>query len=109
MAERAIVDIVRAYLRRLAEDGFDVRFAVLHGSHATGRADEWSDIDVVVVSPRFDGQTLRADVDRLWLATLDVDSRIEPVPCGLREWTEGDDRALIESARRTGYAIDLAA
>ena len=107
MAPGTAVEAVRAYARRLNEEGFDVRFAVLYGSYANGSPDEWSDIDVVVVSPRFDGPKDRADIDRLWVATLDVDDRIEPVACGLDEWEHDDARALIEIARRTGQRIEL--
>ena len=107
MADGAAVATVRAYLRRLVDLGLEPRFTVLFGSHAVGEPDEWSDIDVVVVSPVFDGRKDRGDIDCLWVATLDVDDRLEPIPCGVREWEHDDARALLEIARCTGRRVDL--
>ena len=107
MASRSVENSIRAYLHRLLEDGIDVRFGILFGSHANGRAGDWSDIDLVIVSPRFDGEKDRRDIDRLWISTLDVDERIEPVACGVDEWEHDDLRAIIEIARRTGTRIDV--
>ncbi len=109
MADDAIIETVRAYLRRLAHKGLDVGFAVLFGSHLEGQPHEWSDIDLVVVSSRFDVTKRREDIDLLWVAAMEVDARIEPIACGVQEWADGDERAVIESARRTGRAICPAA
>ena len=96
---------VRGFLRSLAGEGVVARFGVDFGSQATGTADRWSDIDLVVVSPRFDGRLRRDDIDRLWELAADTDVRIEPIPCGEREWVEDDSRAIIEIARREGVVI----
>jgi len=97
---------VRAYLQELRAHGVDARFAVVFGSYATGRATEWSDIDVVVVARRFDTTIRWDDVSVLWCVAARVDSRIEPVACGERQWTEDDSSAIIEIARREGERID---
>ena len=107
MAAPEIVEKVRAYLEGLRASGFEVSFGVLFGSYARGDTDRWSDIDLLVISPRFDGRKNRSDIDRLWLATLDADERIEPVPCGLLEWTTDASRPLVEIARREGDKIEL--
>lgn len=107
MAAADIIEKARGYLQGLRTSGFEVSFGILFGSHALESAGEWSDIDLVVVSPRFDGQKLRADIDRLWVATLDADERIEPIPCGLQEWLSDDSRAIVEIARRHGRKITL--
>jgi predicted nucleotidyltransferase len=90
-------------LRR--DHGLDVNRAVVFGSYATGRADEWSDIDLVVVAPRFDGTFTRDDVSLLWRVAAHTDSRIEPIPCGVRQWEEDQSSAIIEIARREGQVI----
>lgn len=51
MVDRGVVSGVRSFFRRLADQGFAVSFGVVFGSQATGDADEWSDIDLLVVSP----------------------------------------------------------
>jgi predicted nucleotidyltransferase len=107
MVAAETIEKVRGYLEGLRTAGFEVSFGVLFGSHARGENHLWSDIDLLVVSPRFDAGPARDDVDRLWLATLDADVRIEPVPCGLVEWREDEARPLVEIARREGYKVEL--
>ena len=65
MVDESVVTSVRTYLRNLRAHGLAVRFGVLFGSQTTGRADRWSDIDLVVVSPRFDAMQDRQDVGLL--------------------------------------------
>lgn len=105
MVDQAIVDSVQDYLRHLIDQGLAVSFAVVFGSHAKGSSHEWSDIDLLVVSPRFDGSLDRDDISRLWRVAARTDSRIEPVPCGARQWDEDVSRAVVEIARREGTRI----
>lgn len=107
MVKKSIVKNIRNYLRILTVNGFDVRFGVVFGSQIKGNADMWSDIDLLVVSPRFDHLTNRKDIDQLWQIAAHVDSRIEPIPCGEKEWTEDQSRAIIEIARREGERISI--
>ena len=87
------------------KQGIPVAFGVVFGSQATGRADEWSDIDLVVVSPHFDAGIRRDDVDRLWRVAARTDNRIEPIPCGERQWREDTSSAVLEIARTQGATI----
>jgi len=109
MAEATVVAAVRTYLGALKEHGLAGCFGVVFGSHATGRTDKWSDIDLLVVSPDFDDGLSRSDVDHLWRLAARTDSRIEPVPCGERQWREDASSAIIEIARREGQRIGLVA
>ena len=61
----------------------------------------------MVVSSRFDGPRDRRDVDLLWRLAARIDSRIEPVPCGEKQWEEDDSSAIVEIARREGKRVDL--
>jgi hypothetical protein len=92
-------------LQHLSEQGLAVSFAVVFGSHAKGESHEWSDIDLLVVSPRFDEPLERDDINRLWRVAARTDSRIEPIPCGTRQWTEDASMSIIEIARREGTRI----
>ena len=106
MVDAVVIGAIRRYLEALRHDhALDVRHAVLFGSYARGQADEWSDIDLVVVAPRFDGAYSRADVTLLWRVAAHTDSRIEPIPCGERQWIEDDKSAILEIARREGQVI----
>ena len=43
------------HIRALEEQGIQLQKAVLFGSHALGQANEWSDIDIALVSEAFAG------------------------------------------------------
>ena len=49
-----IREVIDKYIRALEENHIHVRRAVLFGSYAGGRANEWSDIDIALVSESFD-------------------------------------------------------
>ena len=105
MVDASIVEIVRQYLRTLNEQGVPVQCGVIFGSHASGYTNTWSDIDLLVVSPRFDGERKRADVNLLWHIAARTDSRIEPIPVGQHQFERDDSSAIIEIARREGHKI----
>jgi predicted nucleotidyltransferase len=89
----------------LAKRGVKVPFVVVFGSQATGRTHKWSDIDLVVVSPKFDRPRRLKDTLLLWEVAAETDCRIEPIPCGEKQWVEDDSSAIIEMARREGQAV----
>ena len=106
MVESTIIDAVRRYLAALPAEGIHASRAVLFGSFATGQADEWSDIDLVVIAPEFDAGRDFDTIRRLWETTILADNRIEPIPCGEVEWAGGDGRPILEIARREGVVIE---
>jgi predicted nucleotidyltransferase len=105
MVESSIVTTVRRYLAALPAEGIHPRRAVLFGSFARGQSGEWSDIDLIVIAPEFDGPHDIVQVEALWRATLAADNRIEPVPCGERKWETEDIRPILEIARQEGIVI----
>ena len=107
MVDEAIIKSVRNYLNTMNKEGIIVRFGVVFGSHVKGRADCWSDIDLLVVSPQFDGPRNRRDINLMWRLAAKTDSRIEPIPCGERQWNEDVSSAIVEIARRDGKEITL--
>ena len=105
MVDSGIVESVKRYLSKLTEEGIPVQFGVIFGSYTQGRANEWSDIDLVVVSNKYDHTYSHEDVNRLWRAAARTDSRIEPIPCGVEGWEKNDERIIIEVAKREGVKI----
>ena len=105
MADQATIEILQDYLRALEAKGLPVSHAVLFGSHAKGAAHEWSDIDVILVSKRFDSEYSNEDIDLLWHTTIEVDPRIEPIACGEQQWLEDDVTPILDVARREGIMI----
>ncbi|MCK4294846.1 MAG: nucleotidyltransferase domain-containing protein [Planctomycetes bacterium] len=104
MVEQAVVESIKRYLASLPALGIHPRRAVLFGSYVQGRADEYSDIELVVIAPEFDGSREISLIKALWRATAG-DSRIEPIPCGEQEWETDEGRPILEIARREGVII----
>ncbi len=107
MVDESVIRSVRNYLRALVDKGIQKPYGVIYGSHATGRTHEWSDIDLIVVSNHFDPMHTRQDRDMLWIVAGRIDNRIEPIPCGAKQWEDDDSSAIIEIARREGQVIKL--
>lgn len=105
MVDEAIRASVEAFLKKVCENGISVQYGVIFGSQATGRSNVLSDIDLLVVSSRFDEKWKRKDVNTLWHLAARTDSRIEPIPCGEKQWLEDDSSAIIEIARREGEVV----
>jgi uncharacterized protein len=105
MVSQPIDSIVRQYLEAAAQAGIHASRAVLFGSHAKGTADEWSDIDLVVIAPELEPPADRRLVDKLWELRATTDSRVEPIPCGEREWETDRRRPILEIARGEGILV----
>ncbi|MCX7016213.1 MAG: nucleotidyltransferase domain-containing protein [Candidatus Sumerlaeota bacterium] len=105
MVAEPIQLVVRRYLEAVRQAGIRARQGVVFGSYARGEANEWSDIDLVVIAPELDDLTDRRLLLTLWELRAKTDSRIEPIPCGEREWENDTNRPILEIARREGVVI----
>jgi predicted nucleotidyltransferase len=109
MVEAGVRKKIDQYLAALAGLGVPVSRVILFGSWARGEAGDWSDIDLIVVSPVFDEPAPRREIALLWEALAVTGGYIEPVPCGERRWIEDDGSPIIEIARREGIEVYRAA
>ncbi|HOW56974.1 MAG TPA: nucleotidyltransferase domain-containing protein [Smithellaceae bacterium] len=107
MVNNSVLNSVKKYLSALQENGITIKFGVIFGSQATGKSDTWSDIDLLVVSPIFDNQQRRDDINLLWRTAARIGNRIEPIPCGERQWVDDDASAMLEIARLEGELVAL--
>lgn len=87
---RALVRQTLRYLGRRVR----VQQAILFGSHARGAADEWSDVDLAVVSSDFARMSHQQVIDLLVEVALAVDPRVE-----IRAYTPRD----LRGARPTNF------
>ncbi|MBI3799802.1 MAG: nucleotidyltransferase domain-containing protein [Deltaproteobacteria bacterium] len=83
-ATKAIVRQAIDYLRQKTQ----VHQAILFGSHAKGEADEWSDIDLAVISPNFARMSYREVMDLLVEVSLAVTPILEVRPYTPRDLQE---------------------
>lgn len=105
MVDPAVISKVKEYLQQLSQSGLSVTFGVLFGSQVTGGSSALSDIDLIVVSPQFDGKISRDVINKLWHIAARTDSRIEPIPCGQDRWRQDSRDAIIEIAHNEGMTI----
>ncbi len=105
MTDPKVIAAVKKYLKNLTQNDLSVAFAVLFGSQVTGRANDLSDIDLIIVSPQFDGKISRDIINKLWHIAARTDSRIEPIPCGQYQWKNNNSDAILEIARTEGVTI----
>ncbi|MEW6196331.1 MAG: nucleotidyltransferase domain-containing protein [Bacteroidota bacterium] len=68
---------IKKYLSVISKQ-YRIEKAFLYGSHASGKADEDSDIDLAIVSPSFTGNRFVDNVE-LGRLTWGIDTRIEPI------------------------------
>lgn len=98
MDKEQALELVRQYKQTIS-GMFDTSKVYMFGSYSKGTAHEESDIDVAVVIPELKDDWLSV-VPRLWGATRNVSTLIEPV---LLE--ECHPSPLYDDVMRTGIAV----
>ncbi len=86
MSKNKIKKLVKAFANILKKNRFAFRNIYLFGSQATGKVHKYSDIDIAVVVGRLPQN--RGYLDKrmkLRGLTINVDSRIEPIPLEERD------------------------
>jgi len=93
--------VISRYLRALEEDNIHVIQAVLFGSRARETDDEWSDIDIAIVSDSFEGDRMN-DRTRIRKTTLSVSPDLSPLPFRPEDFvlTNPFAREIIETGKR---------
>ena len=104
MADQSIVDTVKQYVLLLRKNGIDVNKTILYGSFATGKMNEESDIDVLIVSKQFDVENDQL-AGKTWSLVSQIDSRIEPFVIGLNRFMTDDISPILHSIRNEGEEI----
>ncbi|HHD92685.1 MAG TPA: nucleotidyltransferase domain-containing protein [Candidatus Portnoybacteria bacterium] len=95
--------IVKKYAEKLRKEGYSFYAIYLFGSYALNKANQWSDIDVAVISDKLKRNT---DKNRflLWDIRLDVDNRIEPHAFTVEDFQNQCDPIVYE-IKKTGIRI----
>jgi uncharacterized protein len=87
----------------LRQRGIRPEHVVLFGSYATDTAHEWSDIDLVVVSPDFTGVGLWDRIRRVVPSLRAPRAPIEPVLLAPEEWA--DESSMVVQMVKQGRTI----
>ncbi len=102
MAPEAILNSAKKFVDSVRQDGILVEAAYLFGSWAQDRATEWSDIDLAIVSPAFEG-TAFYDRRKMYRAIIAVDTAIETHPFRPEDFNESNP--FVREILRTGIRI----
>ena len=81
--------IIDQYIQALRENGIPINQAILFGSYAHGNYDEWSDIDIALVSKIFEGNRF-TDRGKIRKINLSVSSDLEVLPYRPQDFTSDD-------------------
>jgi predicted nucleotidyltransferase len=96
--------IIGRYLLELERSHFPITRAVVFGSYAEGRADEWSDIDVALVSDAFEGDRFN-DRGKIRRITLSVSSDLSPLPFRPEDFVP--ENPLVQEILERGVSISM--
>lgn len=99
--KQLIFDEIRQYISLLKDSNIHILQAYLFGSYTKGNADEWSDIDLALVTDYFMGDSFDF---RFMLTKLarSIDPDIEPHPYLTSEFNESNPAAgeILRSGER---------
>ena len=98
----SIIDKIKLFVKELEKEKLQIEKVFLFGSYAKNTANEWSDIDLAVVSDDFTGDRM-VDYDRFVNAILSIDRSIEPIPYRTENFTI--DNPFVSEIIRTGFRI----
>jgi predicted nucleotidyltransferase len=104
MARREVITLLKKYIDLLNTEGISVNKAFLFGSYADNTASNTSDIDVMIVSDKYD-ETDDIATGRIWALTRKVDTKIEPFLIGINKFTNDDSSPLLSLIKAKGVEI----
>jgi len=97
-----IRDLIKKFLVRLEQENIRIQKAILYGSYANGTYNEWSDIDLAIVSDDFLGNRV-LDKERMIKSIVDIDTSISPLPYRPEDFDESD--LFVKEIIKTGIRI----
>ena len=104
---RQITTLIRRYVAALEAGGIPVERVILFGSHAAGHAQEWSDIDIAVISPKFDALSLLERYEQLGLANRELQAPLDVVGFSPSQVAHCEPGSFLAEILQTGVTIPL--
>jgi predicted nucleotidyltransferase len=106
---RQVTALIQRYVAVLEAKGIPVERAILFGSYAAGHADEWSDIDIAVISPKFDELSLLERYEQLGLANRDLQAPLDIVGFSSTQVARCEPESFLAEILRTGIDVPILA
>ena len=104
---RQITTLIRRYVAALEARGIPVERAILFGSHVAGRAREWSDIDIAVISPNFESLSLLERYEQLGMANRELQAPLDILGFSPSQMAHCEAGSFLDEILRTGVDVPL--
>ena len=104
MATNEVIELLRKYVALLNIEGISVYKAYLFGSYSNNTASDTSDIDVMIVSDKYDESDDIA-AGKVWKTTRKVNTKIEPFLIGLNKFNDDGASPLVSMIKEKGIEI----
>jgi len=101
LQENQLDSIVRGFIARIEEE-IPVKEVILFGSYAEGRPNEYSDIDLAIVSRSFENKPAIENLKYLLRVAASYNPMIEALPFTESEYADPDSRGLLASILKRG-------
>jgi predicted nucleotidyltransferase len=108
-SRRQIVALIKRYVTALEARGIPVERVILFGSHASGQARAWSDIDLAVISPKFESLSLLERYEQLGLANRDLQAALDVVGFSPLQVAHCEPGSMLDEILKTGIEMPLPA
>ena len=104
MAKREVIELLRKYIILLNAEGISVNRAFLFGSYSNDTASDSSDIDVLIVSDKYD-ETDDDVAGKIWKLTRKINTKIEPFLIGIKKFKDDESSPLVSLIKTKGIEI----
>jgi len=105
MGKAKVKKLAKQLVSRLKDLDINVNRIILFGSHASGRARPYSDIDIAVVSSSFEGKGLLRRQELLGEAIYPLQEPIEALGYTLREYRNVKPASFLSEIISNGKVI----
>lgn len=102
--EPEIKQAISDFIQRL-RSGIQVEAVILYGSYAQGTPNEWSDIDVAVISPDFERLALPQRQEMISRLTVHRYPRLSPIGYPSSEYHNPSPHSFLREIIRTGRVV----
>jgi predicted nucleotidyltransferase len=104
MATNEVIELLKKYITLLNIEGISVCKAYLFGSYSTNKASDESDIDVMIVSDKYDESDDIA-AGKVWMTTRKINTKIEPFLIGINKFNDDNSSPLIKMIKEKGIEV----
>jgi predicted nucleotidyltransferase len=101
-----VLELLKKYVLLLNKEGYSIVDAILYGSYSNNTANEFSDIDIMLISEKYDINDDYA-VGNAWRLTKQISTKIEPYIIAKSRFMDDNISPFISNIKSTGVSINF--